>query len=296
MSDFNIREMRAQYQAEEAIVEKSSRAFGIAVMIIPVFAAMAGFAYGPIMEFRNSNSQAIYLAGLETSDPNNPVTVDDFAKIAKGQFEGAMAVRRMQNSMVKDPETGLIDPNNPFGTNQNKVESEASKYRKKIRREGLPVKDYITGVDAKHAGFSPDDIKHLKYNRVKSALGSCGYSDLRKFYENQNRHKYEKIDKVKQAAEDAKRQKSIATVEEASAKIKQSQEEMSKVKTKGDALKFIAGGGGRRHAESSMQMFTGMDGMLSGGGSYEVKQRRQKHSQKQCMMIRTMVQGGKLNL
>lgn len=295
MSDFNIREMRAQYQTEEATVEKSSRAFGIAVVIIPVLAAVAGFAYGPVMEFRNSNSKAIF-AELETSDPNNPVTAGDFANIAKGQFENAMAVKRLQNSFVKDPETGLIDSNNPFGTNQNKVESEASKYRKKIKREGLPVKDYITGVDAKYAGFSPDDIKHLKYKRVKSALSSCGYSDLRRFYENQNRSKFEKIDNVKQAAKDAQRKEAYAAAEEASAAMKKSQEEMSKVKTKGDAMKFIASGGGRRHAERSNQMMAGLGGMLAQSGSYEVTQRRQKHSQKQCMMIRTMAQSGKLNL
>jgi len=296
MSDFNIREMRAQYQAEEATVEKSSRAFGIAVVIIPVLAAVAGFAYGPVMEFRNSNSKAIYLAELETSDPNNPVVASDFAKIAKGQLEGAMAVRRMQNSFVKDPETGLIDSNNPFGKPQNKVETEASKYRKKIKREGLPVKDYITVVDAKYAGFSPDDMKHLKYKRVSSALGACGYSDLRKFYENQNRLKFEKIDNVKQAAKDAKMKEAMASAEIANEKMKKSREEMSKIKTKGDAMKFIASGGGRRHAESSAQMFAGLGGMLSEGGSLEVTKRRQKHSQKQCMMIRTMVQGGKLNL
>jgi len=296
MSDFNIREMRAHYQAESVDEEKSSHLFGLAVVLIPVFAAVAGFAYKPIMDFRNSNSQAIYFVELETSDPNNPVTTSDFAKIAKGQFQGAMAAKRMQDSFVVDPKTGLIDSSNPFGNNQNKVESEASKYRKKIKREGLPVKDYITGVDAKYAGFSSDDIKHLKYKRVSSALGSCGYSDLRKFYERQNSFKYEKINSAKEAANEVNRKKAQKALEEASASMKASQAEMSKIKTKGDAIKFIASGGGQRHANTSMQMFAGMGGMLSQGASYEVTERRQRHNQKQCMMIRTMVQSGQLNL
>ena len=290
MSELNIRELRASYQTQEEEKEHSSRRFGMFVMLIPVLAAGAGFAYKPIMDMRNKNAHAIYMAENAPRSEQN-ASIDQvsigaaaFLESMNGQRQAAAMINEQMSQMARDPETGLINLNSPKGP-----PSEAQLYKEKIKKTGLPVKDFILGVDAKHAGFSTDEIKMLKFGRVSNALNKCGDTELFKFYDRSNRQKYQKI-------LDVKNQKQLDEARRKTNKFAETKSELSAIKTKGDAMKFIASGGAARHQQRSMEIMSGMQGLMGSSDKFEVKRRSQTHNKRQCMTIRTMTQSGQLNL
>ena len=275
-NDFDIRDFRNAGKAEEGVTaEKSNRGFYTLVISIPVFAALAGLGYKPLMNLRGNNLDA--------------------AQTAQAEYE---AERRANNPLyaLRNPKKnadGLIDPNTMFGTGG--APSPEAKARRDIMKRALSPEEFLNRVDAKLHGFSELRMETLKYERVMSALSTCGYADLRNFYIRQNKAQYEKLQAVLDEAKAARSAIRAVEQEKHAKKAEKHFNQMKNIETKGQALAFVASGGAGRHMDA-VGGFSAMSGMMGDGVSYKIRKRKQGYGKRGCSRVRTIIQSGTMKI
>ena len=275
-NDFNIRDFRNARQSEDDnVAEKSNRLFYSCVIAIPVIAALAGLGYKPLMDMRGKSvaaahvTQADYEAERRANDP----------------LYALMNPQKNAN--------GLIDPNTMFGSGR--APSPEAKARRDIMKRALTPQEFLNRVDAKAHGFSELRMETLKYDRVTSALSTCGYADLRNFYIRQNKAQYEKLQAVLDEAKAAKAAIRTAKLEKQAKKAEKHFNEMKNIETKGQALAFVASGGAGRHMDA-VGGFSAMSGMMGDGASYKIRNRKQRYGKRDCSRVRTIIQSGTMKI
>jgi hypothetical protein len=263
-NEFNIRDFRRAGAAPETgASKKSNRGFYICVFAIPVFAAMAGLSYKPLMALRGQNVAAVPQADADME--------------AKRRAENPLYALRqdMKNS------DGLIDSNKMFGTRA--PTSEAQKMRNEYARRGLNAREFLNRVDAKVSGFSPLEMEVLKFERAAWAMTTCEHRDLRAFYIRQNKPLYERLKAKQNTRLQASRDARAAKMEKL---------DLPKVENKTQALAFVATGGAARHQANAMNMMAGLSSLTADSGKHKVKSRRQRFGKRGCSNVRTIVQSG----
>lgn len=267
MSNNNIRDFRNASAGASGTETNNNLFYGL-VVAIPIIAIAAGLGYKPIMELRGKNIAAAQQTQLNME--------------AKRRAENPLYALKqdMKNS------DGLLDPNTVFKSSGTRS-SAPKKPRNEYAKRALNAREFLSRVDAKAYGFSALEMETLKYDRATWAMATCGHSDLRKFYVRKNKTSYDRLKGVQDAAKDAQRQTQMAQVDEL---------KIPKIENKTQALAFVASGGVAKHQKNAMSMMSGMSGMLAESEKYEIIRRRQRFNKTGCMQVRTIIQGGSMNV
>lgn len=272
MTTNNIRDFRNAGATENSGgAETSNKGFYALVLAIPVIAVVAGLGYKPMMEMRGKNVAAVQQAEADLE-----------------------AKRRAENPMyalMNGPKNadGLIDPNVPisFGGTPSPEAAAAKKAVSDYAKRALNAQEFLSRVDAKAAGFTPFEMELLKHKRADWALTTCGHSDLRKFYLNQNKAAYSKLKAIQDTARAAKNEALQAKIEK---------NKMPKIENKKQALAFVASGGAASHQANSIGIMTGLSDMLGSAENSKISYRKQRFNKTGCMQVRTIIQSGSMNV
>ena len=134
-----------------------------------------------------------------------------------------------------------------------------------------------------------------KYTETSNTLRSCGtqVATVASYYRKTNYPKYQKLTEMARASRKAGVGLAIPS------SMAKSQAALSKIETKGDAIKFMASGGAKRHMEASMETFAALDSMMSEMDAAEKRKRElsaKARDRNFCLQLKTKAQTGQLNI